>query len=216
MTIGGSGEPTLYADIGALIAGLKSLTTTPVAVLTNGSLLWRPEVREALHRADLVIPSLDAGDEETFRGVNRPPRELSYAQMVAGLVDLRWEFRGAYWLEILLIDGPSSEEPHLDRWMEQARRIGPDRVQLNTATRPPAEFWVRPLTSQRLADIAARFLPVAEVIAERQPPDTVQGDHVSPEAVLELLRRRPCSLGDIAVGLAAHRHEVAKVVAELL
>ena len=72
ITLGGSGEPTLYADLGNLIAGIKRLTAIPIAVITNGSLLWQPEVRGELAAADLVSPSLDAGDAETFRRINRP------------------------------------------------------------------------------------------------------------------------------------------------
>ena len=74
ISLAGSGEPTLHAGIGELIVGIKRLTRVPVAVLTNGSLLWDPDVRKALMEADLVMPSLDAGDETTFQQVNRPHR----------------------------------------------------------------------------------------------------------------------------------------------
>jgi len=84
--LAGSGEPTLHARIGDLIAGIKNLTSIPVAVLTNGSLLWTPEVRAGLAEADLVMPSLDAGTDRTFQRVNRPHRDISFERMVDGLV----------------------------------------------------------------------------------------------------------------------------------
>ncbi|MFO7937708.1 MAG: radical SAM protein, partial [Kiritimatiellia bacterium] len=69
ITLSGSGEPTLHSRIGDIISMIKKITDVPVAVLTNGSLLWLPEVRAALKYADLVVPSLDAGSEKAFQYV---------------------------------------------------------------------------------------------------------------------------------------------------
>jgi wyosine [tRNA(Phe)-imidazoG37] synthetase (radical SAM superfamily) len=216
VTIGGSGEPTLYADIGALIASLKSLTTTPVAVLTNGSLLWRTDVREALQQADVVIPSLDAADEVAFQVVNRPHEALSAEQVWQGLVEFQRSHRGAYWLEVFLIDGPSSAEPRVSQLVERVSQLGADCVQLNTVTRPPAESWVAPVPPARLAEIAQAFAPPAEVIAARPTHPFSLPGQVTREMVLGLLQRRPCTLADIATGLAVHRHEVIKILDELV
>jgi wyosine [tRNA(Phe)-imidazoG37] synthetase (radical SAM superfamily) len=51
ITISGSGEPTLNSKIGEVIVGIKEMTEIPIAVLTNGSLLWSPEVRRSLPEA---------------------------------------------------------------------------------------------------------------------------------------------------------------------
>lgn len=216
LTLSGSGEPTLYSKLGALIDQLKRLTSVPVAVLTNGSLLWRGDVREALLQADVVIPSLDAGDEETYRAINRPHNGLSFEQVFSGLIDFRRAYRGRYWLEVFLIDGPLSEEPHLSRLIARVNQIGADRVQLNTVTRPPAEAWAAPVRFGRLAEMAGRFRPTAEVIAARQNPVLTRPGGPSPDAVLALLERRPCDLTEIARGLALHRNEVMKVLDALL
>ena len=82
ITLSGSGEPTLFSPLGDLIVGIKSMTGIPVALLTNGSLLWQADVREAIRDVDLLIPSLDAGDEAMFRRVNRPHGGLSFEQML--------------------------------------------------------------------------------------------------------------------------------------
>jgi wyosine [tRNA(Phe)-imidazoG37] synthetase (radical SAM superfamily) len=216
VTISGSGEPTLYAELGALIARLKQLTTTPVAVLTNGSLLWRADVREALQQADLVMPSLDAADEVAFQVVNRPHEALSLEQVWQGLVEFRRAYRGAYWLEVFLIDGPSSAETRVSRLAERVSRLGADRVQLNTVTRPVAERCVAPVPAARLAEIARRFTPPAEVIAAHPAHGAVQAGGVTRDAVLAVLQRRPCTLADVAAGLGAHSHEVLKILEELL
>jgi len=101
ISLAGSGEPTLHARIGDLIAGIKLMTRIPIAVLTNGSLLWVPEVQDALMEADLVLPSLDAGDEPMFQRVNRPHPEILFEGMVDGLAAFTARFRKLVWLEVL-------------------------------------------------------------------------------------------------------------------
>jgi wyosine [tRNA(Phe)-imidazoG37] synthetase (radical SAM superfamily) len=103
ITLSGSGEPTLHSRVGELIAHIKNITRIPVAVLTNGSLMWQEDVRQQLLGADLVIPSLDAGDETMFRIVNRPHAGISFEQMLAGLIAFRRQFRGQYWLEVFVL-----------------------------------------------------------------------------------------------------------------
>jgi wyosine [tRNA(Phe)-imidazoG37] synthetase (radical SAM superfamily) len=100
ITLSGSGEPTLCAGLGELIERIKAITSVPVAVLTSGSLLWRADVHDELQPADLVVPSLDAGDESRFRFINRPHESISFAQMVEGLIAFRQAFHGQYWLEV--------------------------------------------------------------------------------------------------------------------
>ena len=83
ITLSGSGEPTLFSTIGELICEIKEITNVPVAVLTNGSLLLLPEVRNSLMATDLVLPSFDAGSDQLFRYVNRPHRDISFNRMLA-------------------------------------------------------------------------------------------------------------------------------------
>ena len=166
ITLSGSGEPTLYCRLGELIAGIRAITDVPVAVLTNGSLLWQEEVRRQLMDAHLVIPSLDAGHTSMFQAVNRPHESISFARMLEGLIDFREEYYGEYWLEVFLLAGHTAVESEVSRITACVRRIKPDRVQLNTATRPTAEDYAVMVDRARMADIAGRFEPLAEVIAE--------------------------------------------------
>lgn len=215
ITLSGSGEPTLYSRLNELMDGIHRMTAVPVAVLTNGSLLWQPEVRRQLSGADLVIPSLDAGDPDVFAAVNRPAPDIAFETMLDGLIRFRQEFSKPYWLEVFLLEGINTAEDQIAAIEDCARRIGPDRIQLNTATRPPAEAYAVAVAPERLARIAARFTPSAEVIADyrgvhAQPDFTVRRD-----AVLELLGRRPCTEEDIAGGLGIHRNEAVKYIADL-
>ena len=215
ITLSGSGEPTLHSRLGEVIERIRAMTKTPVAVLTNGSLLWQPEVREALRQAHVVMPSLDAGDELLFQAVNRPHPEITFERLVAGLEQFRREFSGQYWLEVLLLAGHTALPAHVRKIAEWVRRIQPDRIQLNTAVRPPAEEIAMPVPRARLTELARLFRPKAEVIAEyrrrgkRAPTDANQ------QAFLELLRRRPCTEEDMAGGLALRPIEVAKHLADL-
>ena len=147
ITLSGSGEPTLYSRVGELIARIKTLTDVPVAVLTNGSLLWQEALRGQLFQADLVVPSLDAGSEAMFQAVNRPHEQISFGQMVDGLVAFRQEFKGAYWLEVMVVGGYTATVEEIGKLAVCVDRIRPDRVQLNTVTRPPRN--TRPPRSRR-------------------------------------------------------------------
>jgi len=80
VTLGGSGESTLHSGFGEVARRIKEFSRVPVALLTNGSLFSRPEVRAACGAIDVVIPSLDAADEEGFRLLNRPHPDLSLAR----------------------------------------------------------------------------------------------------------------------------------------
>lgn len=213
ITLAGSGEPTLYAGLGALIGGIKRITDTRVAVLTNGSLFHRADVRAEVAHADLVLPSLDAGDEATWRLVNRPAAGLDLGMVVDGLVALRRDYRGEIWLEVMIAAGINDTPEQVRAVAALARRIAPDRVQLNTPVRPTFDPRATPLAAPRLAELAALFDPPAEVIAEwREPAAPAAGLAADREEVLGLLRRRPCTAADIASGLGRHPNLVSKTL----
>lgn len=215
ITLSGSGEPTLYSRLDELIAGIHATTHVPVAVLTNGSLLWISEVRAQLAKADLVIPSLDGGDAETFQIINRPMPQIKFEPMLEGLIAFRQEFKTQYWLEILLLEGINTTGEPLENLIRCAKEIDPDRIQLNTATRPPAEPGAHPISPLQMQKIAGRFSPVAEVIADYRNVHAQTDFQTRKDNVLELLDRRPCTIEDIAAGLGIHRNEAIKYIEEL-
>jgi len=215
ITFSGSGEPTLHSHLGEMIAEIKRTTDIPVAILTNGSLLWDPEVRRECAKADLVVPSLDAGDEDLFRFVNRPHPEIGFARMVEGLIRFREEFDGQIWLEVMLLAGITdlpSEVEKIKRWVE---KIAPDRIQVNTSVRPPAEEYAFRVDDRRLAELARQLGDNAEVIAELSPSGREKNATARAEDILALLARRPCSVEDIAEGLGIGRAEVTKYLSAL-
>jgi len=215
ITLSGSGEPTLHCQLDELISRIKDITDIPVAVLTNGSLLWLSEVRSSLRLADLVIPSLDAGCNQIFQYVNRPHSDISFNKMLEGLVKFRVEYTGKYWLEVFVLAGVTTPEMEINKLKACINSICPDKVQINTVTRPPAENFAEPVPQKQLEAIARQLYENAEVIADYSGVHKKQDFAAQREDVLTLLKRRPCSIEDIAAGLGLHRNEVVKYVAEL-
>lgn len=208
----------MHARIGDLIDGIKHLTRVPVAVLTNGSLLWAAEVQEALMEADLVMPSLDAGDESMFQRINRPHPEISFQMMVDGLAKFTARFQRLVWLEVLLVEGLTGSEKEVEKIAAWTRRIQPGRVQLNTVSRPPAEASARPVPAERLSALSKLFPKAVEVICDSPPATSlpVKCATVTDQEILGLLARRPCTAQGVAAGLNLHLQEATKRLYSLL
>ncbi len=214
ITLAGSGEPTLNLDLGRIIRRIKSLTATPVAVLTNGALLFMPEVRAELAAADVVLPSLDAAREETFQAINRPLPGFTLEQLLGGLRALRREYRGQIWLEILLLKGLNDTAPELAALSRVLRELAPHKVQLNTSVRPGVEDWARALTREEMAAAAAALGPGVEVIASFNGgplPSPSQND----AALVEMLARRPMTAPDLSQALGLPLPQVEERLREL-
>jgi wyosine [tRNA(Phe)-imidazoG37] synthetase (radical SAM superfamily) len=230
ITISGSGEPTLNSRLGELIDGIKKITNIPVAILTNGTLLYRQDVRADCAKADVVLPSLDAGDKQTFEEVNRPHKDISIKNLISGLCAFRNEFAGQIWLEVFLIKGLNTDAGQIAKIKNIIERIGADKVQLNTAVRPTTCAGIKRVDTEELEAIAAELGKGCEVVADfssscdgsapvRCEPIPAHRDSCGIESkaedVLSMLKRRPCSLDDICSGLGIGRNEALKYIGHL-
>jgi len=215
ITFSGSGEPTLNKDIGRMIDGIRQLTDIKIAIITNGTLFADPQVRADCCKADVVLPSLDAGDAATFDRINRPHEDICFEGFVAGLCEFRDEYAGQIWLEVFLVDSVNTSDDQIDKISRIIRNIRPDKVQLNTAVRPTTEAGAGQVDRQRLCQIARRIAPNAEVIADFDLEGEGSGVLPDADAVLEMLKRRPCSLDDICHGLGLSREKATGHVATL-
>jgi len=209
ITLSGSGEPTLYSRLDELIAGLRRLTGTPIAVLTNGSLLWNPEVRHSLMESNLVIPSLDAGSADVFQRVNRPHRILRFAKVLSGMASFRQEYAGQIWLEVFLVKKLTSNPVQAQKMARLAKQLKPDRIHLNTVLRPPAQPHALAVDLADMYSLAEFFGDRAEIIPDT-PASEYQNKEVGEAPVMELLRRRPCTTEDVSRGLGIPAVEAAK------
>ena len=217
LTLSGSGEPTLNSEIGQVIEFVRSHTEIPIALITNGTLLWDSDLRAEIHDLDLLVPSLDAALEDIWLQVDRPAEGLDLQQTIDGIAQARRECQGRMWLEVLLVAGVSDSDDHLTALRRAIDQIGPDLVQINTVVRPPAQTGARPLSPERLHHALEMLGPNAEIIAPVPESSTVRESHKqTTDAVLELLKRRPCTIADVATGLSIHPSEVIKHIQILL
>ena len=215
LSLSGSGEPTLHLQIRSIIEGIKTITSIPVAVITNGSLLYEEEVRQDLLRADIVLPSLDAISPEAFMKINRPRSGFSIEKVVEGLVEFRKIYKGQIWLEILFCRGVNDGKKELMRMKKVVDRIQPDRIHLNTVVRPPSEKWVASLNQKEMEEIKAFFGERASIITEfdRHPSSVSERD--IKEEILKILKRRPLSLSDLSKGMGIPQNELDRYIEPL-
>jgi wyosine [tRNA(Phe)-imidazoG37] synthetase (radical SAM superfamily) len=213
ITFSGSGEPTLNSRIGDVLNFIKDKTSDiPVAVLTNGTLLYDKEVRSQLINADVVLPSLDAAEDYAFRKINRPHRKLDIDRYIQGIVDFRREFKGKIWLEVLILPGVNDNESNLDALKRAFLSINPDEVQLNTLDRPGTSKNIRAATRAELKHIAAYWnLPYVKIISAAPDRKNIVSYRSDTEnAILETIKRRPCTLSDLNKILGLHINEINK------
>ncbi len=191
LTFVGSGEPTLNSSLGEMIRAVKALTDIPVAVITNGALLFLPEVREDLLSADAVLPSLDAGSAAVYKKINRPHPGVPFDRVFAGLAAFRQVYQGKLWVEIMMVRGVNDTEPILREIARVITQIDPDEVHINQPIRPPAENWVQPTDAEGL-------LRVRAILGEKVHIFTYPKGHFElgqfenvVEAVLTIITRHP-------------------------
>ncbi len=191
VTFVGSGEPTLHASIGWLIRQTKTLTDLPIAVITNGALMYLPEVRQDLAAANAVLPSLDAGTPKLYRQVNRPHPEIAFARVLSGLNAFRRMYDGELWVEVMLMHGLNDTETALRDIAAALRSIQPDEVHISLPTRPPVETWVHPPDEESLIRADAILGEVARVIRPIAGSFDLSGYDDLTDAVIGIITRHP-------------------------
>ena len=193
VTFVGEGEPTLCKSLGWLIRKTKEIADVPIAVDTNGSLLYREDVRNDLSQADIVMPSLDAGTAETFRKINRPHRGLDFKTVVDGLERFRRDYNGEIWVEVMLIKGLNDTERELEALKSRLEKIKPNRTYINVPIRPPAEPWAVPPDKEtvRLAHAILSDANVVDITEEETGDFSIDGFTNPEDAILAIIRRHP-------------------------
>jgi len=218
VTLGGLGEPCLNLAMGEIIEGARAMFPgVPVAVLTNATLMIDPAVRAELAKADVVLPSLDSLVEAEFRAVNRPVPGVTAGAVAEALTAFRGEFDGKIFLEILLVEGINDSDENLDRLTEFCKRLGPDRVDVVTSTRPGTVRSTRPVSGETLGRWRDRL-----AIGGKSPRRATAGaredvplDRLT-DQVAASLARRPQTIPQLAEALNAAPERVRQAVEALL
>jgi len=212
-----SGEPTLHASLGRMIRDVKAITQIPVAVITNGALLYRPDVQEDLMAADAVLPSLDAGTAALYRAINRPHPECTFDRLVNGLLEFRRAYQGKMWVEVMVVKGLNDTEEALRDLAGLFHKLQPDQVHLTTPVRPPAEPWVEPPDEQGMQR-ARSFL--REWVQPEGPGAGIvklSGIESLPDALAAVVSRHPMTEAELLRLLPDRsREEVHRALSQLL
>ena len=215
ITLSGSGEPTLHSRFGEVLQFISKNSEIPSLLLTNGTMLNLPEARKAASFADIVKVSLSAWDQASYRWVNRPHPQLRFDKLLEGQKAFRAQFKGELWMEVFLVGGMNSMRDDVRKIAALAKQIDPDRIQLNTSVRPPAEDFAAALSREHMEELTNLFDPIAEVIAEFRAKHS-EGVEANQETILSMLQRRPCTADQIADVFDMHLNEVSKYIGILM
>jgi len=213
ITFSGAGEPTLNKRIGELIQFIKALKPgIPVAVITNGTMLFDAQVRKELIPSDLVLPSLDAATQEVFERINRPDPSLDIASIIDGLATFSQEFDGKIWLEVFVLPGYNDDEKELLAIRDAIQKISPERVQLNTLDRPGIVTGLRAASLAELKRVLALWnLDNAEIIASAPSRKKIGAYNEHAESsIISTISRRPCTVDDLEKMLGLPIMEINK------
>jgi wyosine [tRNA(Phe)-imidazoG37] synthetase (radical SAM superfamily) len=202
VSIVGEGEPTLYKDLKELIVGLKKRTDKPVTVITNGALLYENEVCDALMEADIVLPSMDAYDEKTFKQINRPHGKLKYDDVYKSLIDFSHAYKGQLWLEIMLVKGMNDDDVSLKMFKEKLKMIQYDKLYLNTPVRPPAKQGVMPIDKVVMNRFSNELEGISIDLLTSNGFQSDITDHMA--AIKSIIKRHPMNQYEIK-GFLNHR-----------
>lgn len=222
ITLAGSGDPSLYASLSDLIDALKELSSAPVLYITNSSMLHIPEVAAAALKADIFAPSLDAGDEETFKQINCPHPDVTFDNVIKGLQSVTNAHPGEIRLEVMLLKGINDSEQSIRAIAQIVETLKVDRIDLNTPVRPPIpERGAIPCDESVLELAKSIFGPKAHSIGnfekKRDVPSS-QGRSFNDmdKDVRETLLRRPCTQEDICASLRMSPEDTSNTIDRLL
>jgi wyosine [tRNA(Phe)-imidazoG37] synthetase (radical SAM superfamily) len=217
ITLAGSGDASLYLSLGPLLKGLHELTDVPILLLTNGGLLFKDEVARDVSHVDILGPSLDAGDPQTFQRINQPHKSISFEQMYTGLQAVTKNHPGKVQLEVMLakdINDSADDIAQIASCLEHVRK---DSIDINTPVRPVPDRPVYACPSATLNNALSVFGQSARVIANYsgRQAETLDASGAD-KRVLELLSRRPCTVDDLHSSLGLHRNQILKIIEQAL
>ncbi len=214
ITFVGSGEPTLYKDLKDLILRAKDLSKKPVCVITNGSLLYQKEVQNALMCSDVVLPSLDAGDEKLFIKINRPHPSINFEKLIQGFIDFKKRFEGRFWIEVMLLKGINDTKEELLKIKEKLDLIKPDRIDINVPIRPPVEKWVKIPDKNIVSDLNVIFDNYTNINFPEEGAFNIYSYDFEKE-VLSILERHPMRQEQIIESFSSSSFGKDKIILNL-
>ena len=173
ITFSGNGEPTVHPEFAKIVDITlsirdKYLKDAKVSVLSNASMIWKKEVRQALMKVDNPILKIDSTDESIVSAVNRPTPSFSLQKTIKNLK----KFDGNFILQTIFFKGKAddiktgktididlTDKTLVEDWRNLVRELKPRQIMMYTLDRDtPAKGLVK-ATIQEMKDIA---LPLVE------------------------------------------------------
>lgn len=137
------GEATLDVHLGEEISALKRLGYK-LAIITNSSLMNSEDVQNELMKLDLVSIKVDTAEEEIWRKINHPHKQLYFNDIKHGLRQYSRKYKGKLITETMLIDGVNDSRETLEKTAAFLAELNPDTAYISIPTRPPARKSVNP------------------------------------------------------------------------
>ena len=230
VTFSGIGEPTLNLGLGRIAKEVKKrVGNLPLAILTNSSLFHRRDVRKNLSWFDLIVAKLDAGDDETFRLINRPAdKKMDVETIVDSIKKLNKAVKGTVALEVMLLRSEDGRITNVDgkffrKLLDAILDVKPDQVQLEVPYRPPSIVFVKPPPLEKIKPILVELSKAlgedklwAYGVQDKRGMSVNWLSHESIEReIVELLKRRPCRLEDVSDSIGIDQKTVQKIIKRL-
>ena len=214
ITFTGSGEPTLNAKLGYIAQEIKKETRIPLALITNTALFGDADVREDAMKFDVVLPSLDSVNEESFRAVNKPHNGIVLQNIIDGLLKFSEEYKGKILLEILFVKNVNDSDRDIMALRRILEKMHIDKIQINTVVRPPAYSSAKPIDAndrERIKNLLGDKVQIELAFN----PENSNKSSAGEDDVKRLLQRRPCTYDQISTALGIPSKELNSIIDKL-
>ncbi len=143
LTFAGNGEPTLHPHFPEIIADTlelrdKYFPKAKVSVLSNATMITKPEIRMALAKVDNNILKLDTIDMDYIHLTDRPVGKYSVEDIIGNMQ----AFDGNCIVQTMFMKGTfegkdvnNTTDDYVFPWLEQVKEIAPRQVMIYTIDR---------------------------------------------------------------------------------
>ncbi len=166
ITFSGNGEPTLHPEFPHIIEDTLALRAqyypdAKVSVLTNSTMIFKPEVAEALKKADNNILKLDSAIDTTMRLIDRPnSKDFSVEKVVEALR----QFEGTGIIQTMILRGShdgkivdNTTDEEIQALIEAYIKIRPREIMIYSLDRSTPEEKLIKVEKDELNAIANRI-----------------------------------------------------------
>ncbi len=199
ITLTANGEPTLYPYLSELIDAIDQIKgKSKTLILSNGSTIFDPQVREALLKLDMVKLSLDCASDRCLHKLDRSHAGISIAAIKAGMLVFKKSYQGPLIIETLFVKTLNDKSEDILALNDFFLKLQPTRIDIGTIDRPPA-YEVKPLSYEELHEIANLFDPSLPIYISSRKKVESKPESYTTEEILKTLSKRPLSPEDIEI-----------------